>query len=132
VEFEISFGGDAWDVECRTSGVADRETWLRLRHELLLHPQFRRGMTLLTDHSALDVSRLTPDDREVIADQVSAVSEWFGPGHVAIVVPGGGMHVAREIVSHIDSDLDQHMFETREEAIAWLRAIAARRRAGSA
>lgn len=121
MEYEISGSGEAWDVECRTWGVADVDMWLRLRHDLLVN-RFRRGMDLLTDHSALDISGLTKDDGRLLAEQVSALAEWFGPGRVAIVAPAGASEAAAQIVSQIESDLEQRIFATREEAIAWLRA----------
>jgi len=45
-----------------TSGDAERDGFVRINEELLAHPRFRPGLTLLVDHTDLSLAPLSHAD----------------------------------------------------------------------
>ena len=67
MEHVIDFGGPDADIVLTTSGPADTAGMKRSLHEIVSDERFRSGASLLSDHSALDFSELTPADIRDIA-----------------------------------------------------------------
>ena len=122
MEFTIEFGGELQDVTITTFGIADVDGSRRLYAALASDPRYRSGMLILTDHSALEMSRLSDLDLERIAAVISE-SDWSLPPHaVAIVASNPETHLrAREAVAHLGgSQTNRRVFSSRDEALAWL------------
>jgi hypothetical protein len=134
LEYTIEFGGAHRDVTITTSGQPTGEDVLAFVLALVGHPRFRRGMAILVDHLALDVTTITGEDIKAQAELVNALDDQLGPCHVAIVVPdvlafGFGrlweLHTA-------ETQLHSRVFYDRDEALAWLEAQEAEHAARSA
>jgi hypothetical protein len=113
-------------VVCRTSGPASADGFAALFAELVAQPQFGPGIGVLSDHTDLEPSTLTAADIERIAE-IRESNIGAGGMRSAVVV---GQHspvrygLARMFESYVASHGDEsvRVFETCEEAMAWLKA----------
>jgi hypothetical protein len=119
----LDFGGEDADVTVTTSGMADAAGFAAMNDELVAHPRFRPGMSILVDHSALDVTLLRAGDVQVIARAVTEMASSIGPGAIAIVAPTKvGFGVARMSEGlAAPAELRTRTFRSRAHAIEWLR-----------
>jgi hypothetical protein len=113
-------------VGVRTSGLASAEGFADLYEKLAAEPGFGRGVKMLSDHTDLDVSSLTVGDMEQIA--VSR-ARWAGSlGARSALVAGlsspakyGLGRMFEALATEAPGGLVR-VFDTVEEALAWLRA----------
>jgi hypothetical protein len=131
MEFEIEFRNAAdevgVDVEIALSGTATPELFYELVETLGRDPRYRAGLRMLVDVSAFDVTSLTDEQLEGVAEQ-ALERDWFHPpAAVAIVAPGKRLGAAaRAYRAHLGgSRSNRQVFDTRDEAVAWLAAQAA-------
>jgi hypothetical protein len=119
----FDFAGKDADVTVTTSGVADAAGFAQMNDELVAHPRFRPGMSILVDHSALDVTSLRAGDVQAIAQAVTAMASSIGPGSIAIVAPTKvGFGVARMSEGLAGpAELRTRTFRSRTAAVEWLR-----------
>jgi hypothetical protein len=93
----------------------------RFLDEIVSDERFRSGLSLLSDHSALDFSGLTPADIRDISEIVSKLNAQHGFGPVAAVVPNVfAFGLARMGQNQLETDLRGRIFYSREAAIEWL------------
>lgn len=120
MEYVIDFDADA-DIAVTTSGRAETASMRRFLNEIVSDGRFRAGASLLTDHSALDFSGLTPADVRDISDLVSQLDELHGFGPIAVVVPSpSAFGLARMAQTLVTTDIRARIFYSREEALEWL------------
>ena len=73
MEYEIDFDSEAEIAIVRTSGVASLEGFSAYLRSLVSDPRWRRGMDVLSDHTALEAGNLTAGDIEaLVSADVSA------------------------------------------------------------
>jgi hypothetical protein len=92
---------------------------------LTSQPQFRPDVDLIVDHTNVDISALTAVEIEQIAD-VRAEFTGSMTGRAAGVVGAGSRlryGLARMFEAHLDARAGTtvRVFETLDEALAWLR-----------
>ncbi|MHB8059915.1 MAG: SpoIIAA family protein [Gaiellaceae bacterium] len=124
MDFEITWI-DTSLVICRTSGAASVEGYEAMMEALTSQPQFRPGIDLIVDHTNVDVSALTAAEIE----QVAALRAHFVGDVTAraagVVGPGSPLRygLGRMFEAFLDSQPGSkiRVFETVEEAMAWLR-----------
>lgn len=119
---DIVFGDGEADVTVRTFGVADREGFFAFNRELVDHPRYVPGMSVLLDHSELDMTLLSVADLDAVGAFVADLEERVGDGPVAIVAPDAftfGLLSASVDVAQLQA-LSPRTFATREEAERWL------------
>jgi hypothetical protein len=120
MDYVIDFAADA-DIVVTTSGLADTGGMRRFLNEIVSDERFRAGSSLLSDHSALDFSGLTPADIRDISEMVSQLNELHGFGPVAAVVPNSfAFGLARMGQTLLKTDLRGRIFYSREDALEWL------------
>jgi hypothetical protein len=122
VRYAIEFGGEPEGVTVTTSGVADRAGFVALVDDLISDARYRAGMTVLVDHSALDVTALTVADLRSIAEAVIHLAGRIGPSPVAIVAVDA---LTADLVQQFQAfaapaRLRLQLFDTRPAALAWL------------
>lgn len=124
MEYEIDFDAEAEIAIVRTSGVASLEGFSAYLRSLVSDPRWRRGMDVLSDHTALDAGNLTAGDIEALVGIHLPFAHAIGPGLCAIVC-GSSLKfgLARMFDAHA---LGQLPFKVRvyasvDEALAWLR-----------
>jgi hypothetical protein len=124
MEFEIEWV-DPSLVICRTSGVASVEGYKAMMAALTAQPEFRPGVDLIVDHSNVDVSSLTAAEVEQVADIRSRFTGDVAARAAGVVGPGSPMRygLGRMFESLVYSQQGTKIavFETVEEATAWLR-----------
>jgi hypothetical protein len=124
MEYEIEWV-DPSLVICRTSGLASIEGYEAMMRALVSDPKFRPGIGLIVDHTNVDVSALTAADIEQVADLRARFAGNVAPRAAGIVGPGSPMRYGLgrmfEALVELQAGTDITLFETVEEAIAWLR-----------
>jgi hypothetical protein len=125
MEFEIEWV-DPSLVICRTSGLASVEAYQALMKALTSQPQFRPGVDLIIDHTNVDVSALTTAEIEQVADLRIQFAGNVAARAAGVVGPGSPMRYGLgrmfEAYVGLQPGTEVTVFETVEEAIAWLRA----------
>ncbi len=124
MEFEIEWL-DSSLVICRTSGRASVEGYEAMMKALNSQPEFRPGVDLIVDHTNVDVSALTAAEIEKVADLRSHFTGDVAARAAGVVGPGSPMRygLGRMFKAFVDTDPGTKItvFETVDEAIAWLR-----------
>jgi hypothetical protein len=126
MEFTIEFGASDAAVVITTGGAAHADGFLRFNRAIAADPRFQPGISVLVDHSALDMSTLTDDDLTEIARSVAAIQDRLGESMVAIVVPDdlGYRHTRQARAEAQPLQIEAEIFSFRDDAIAWLRSHA--------
>ncbi len=114
-------------VDVRTSGPASTEGFAALYEKLAAEPGFGAGVKMLSDHTDLDVSEVSAEDVEEIA---AARDRYVGSldAYSALVVgprsPAkyGLARMFEALAAEGRGDLVR-VFETRGEALVWLRVV---------
>jgi hypothetical protein len=130
VESSIEFGGTPQDVTVTVTGLADAEGLVGLVRDLVSSPQFRPGMLMLEDVTAIDASRAPPFGLRWKGS--SKLGEQIGPLKLAIVVPSPvTFGYARVWEAYVDdrTAIGTRMFYSR--AVEWLEAKRAARLAAT-
>lgn len=124
MEFEIECV-DPSLVICRTSGVASVEGYREMIRALVAQPGFHPGVDLITDHSGIDASSLTAGEIEQLANLRVEVTGSTARRSAMVVGRGSAMRygLGRMFEAFIESRSGSELkvFETVEEALAWLR-----------
>jgi len=112
-------------VSVRTSGVASAEGFAALYEKLAAEPGFGPGVKMLSDHTDLDVSELSAEDVEKIAAARDRYAGSLGACSALVVGPRspakyGLARMFEALVAEGPNDLVR-VFETRDEALVWLR-----------
>jgi hypothetical protein len=112
-------------VSVRTSGLASAGGFAALYEKLAAAPGFGPGVKILSDHTNLDVSGLNVGEVEKIA---ASRERWAGSlsARSALVVGISspvrfGLARMFEALAASEGNEPVRVFETTEEAIAWLR-----------
>ena len=112
-------------VICRTSGLASVEGYEAMMRALVSDPKFRPGIGLIVDHTNVDVSALTAADIEKVANLRTRFAGNVALRAAGVVGPGSplryGLGRMFEAFVELQPGTDIALFETVEEAIAWLR-----------
>lgn len=115
-------------VDVRTSGPASAEGFAALYEKLAAEPGFGPGVKILSDHSDhsdLDVSELSAEDVEKIAAARDRYAGSLGAYSALVVGPRspakyGLARMFEALAAEGRGDLVR-VFETRGEALVWLR-----------
>ena len=125
MEFEFDWV-DPSLVICRTSGVGTVEGYEAFMRALTSDPQFRPGVDVITDHTNVDISALTAAEVEQVAALRVQYLGATAARAAGVVGPDSPMRygLGRMFEAHVDSRVGTkiRLFETLEEAVAWLRA----------
>ena len=125
MEYAIQFGGDPEDVLITTSGVAELDILHALVEEVIADTRFEPGMSVIVDHTALDVSGLAAADMRARSARLAANADRIGPTRVATVVGSpAAFGLWRMMDAYEDGLLESEgrAFYSLDEARAWLRA----------
>lgn len=124
MEYEIDFDSETEIAIVRTSGIASLEGFSAYLRSLVSDPRWRRGMDVLSDHTALEAGNLTAGDIEALVAVHYPFAHALGPGLCAIVC-GSSLKfgLARMFDAHASLQLPfmSRVFTNVNEAFVWLR-----------
>ena len=124
MDFEISFIDDPQIAVIKTSGCATLEGFDAFLEAMLSDPRWRPGMSILGDHSELDMSGLSSQDIENLVSSRLLRADAIGTGRLAIVagesLTFGFGRVAEAYAENV-LPYRMNIFYTTDEALAWLR-----------
>lgn len=113
-------------VAVRTSGLASADGFEALFGELSAQPEFGPGVKMLSDHTNLDVSALTAVDIERITAIRAVYTRSLGARSALVVGSDSpakyGLARMFEAFAVSGGEDSVRVFETTEEAMAWLEA----------
>ena len=125
MDFAIHFGGDPEDVLVTTSGPARLDGLHELVEAVISDARFRPGMSVIVDHTALDVSTLTAADMRARSARLAEHAERIGETRVATVVGSpAAFGLWRMMEAYEDGVMksEGRVFYSLDEARGWLRA----------
>jgi hypothetical protein len=125
MEYEFIFVDSSLAV-CRSFGVASVQGFVDSAEALTSDLRWRPGMDTISDHTHLDMSRLTATDVGQIAGGEGEYSDEIGQGCAAIVIgrySPASYGLARMFEALIEPLVEARIraFWTLDEALVWLR-----------
>ena len=124
MDFEISFIDDAQIAVVKTSGRATIEGFDAFLEAVTSDPRWRPGMSILSDHSELDVAHISSQDIESIVSFRLSRADELGDGCLALVANTPlkyGLSREFEAYGEVVLPLRTRIFATTDDALAWLR-----------
>jgi len=124
MEFELTWI-DSSRVVCRTSGKALAKDYAALLRALTSSPEFGPEVRVLMDFRALDVSSVTATDMEKIASLRARLASEGNFRSAMVVGPGAlkyGLGRMFQSFATAQTEIEISIFETLDEAMAWLQA----------
>lgn len=123
MEFEITWIEPSL-VSVRNSGVASVEGYAALYEKLAAEPGFGPGVKMLSDHTALDIAQLKVADIEAIAALRNRYTISLEARSALVVGSSSpakyGLGRMFEAFTAGEPEGLIRVFETRDEALAWL------------
>lgn len=123
MEFELEWVRPSLLI-CRVSGVATVEGCEDLMRTVISRPQFRSGISVITDETGVDASALTASDIEQIA---RLAAQFADPSPVrSAIVAGPDSPVRYGLTRMFKAYADMRrntaikVFDTLDEAMAWI------------
>lgn len=124
MDFRIIFDHMPDYVLIQTAGEATAIDHDRLMKELTSSPEWKVGTNQIVDHRELEVSSLSFDRMSAIQKVVSLYQDRLGKGKVAFLVRNQGIQGfvrMYETIGGKSAHGDIGVFETRKEAVEWLK-----------
>ena len=122
MNYSIEFGGGPQDLTMTLTGAVDARSIRRFVEDLVAHPEYRAGMLILADLSALDTSGITAEQYESVSDVITGRDHRFPAKAIAIVAPDPRtFHDAVRHRAYVGgSKSRREVFRSRADATAWL------------
>ena len=122
MEYKFDFSRMPDYAVIKTSGVARVNDFATLIQALTQAPQWIAGTKQLIDHSALDLSQITPQDMDMICSLTSLFAKDLGNGRCAFVLQGISGLMTGEYYFHSSARLSHttEVFTDVGEAENWL------------
>ncbi len=108
-----------------TKGDATVEGITAFLDDIIAHPNWQPGMSILLDHRLLNLSPITTLGVEQISDYFTEISDALGGGKLAMVMNKDvdfGITRAWEIITQDRTQMQLHVFRTLDDAQAWIQA----------
>jgi hypothetical protein len=126
MEYRIEFVDDGrFDVVVTTAGEASPAGFAEGRARLLADPRLQPGMSLLIDHTHLDVSKLTTDDVRIVSEGTAVVFEEGQLACACAVTPASvtyGLVRMSQALTPEEVTPPTTVVRTVDEAYRWLEA----------
>jgi len=124
MEFEIRDESEKGRFILKTFGNFSVPEHVVTIRELTSHPNWKKGMNLLVDHSKVSIEDFGVEEVPLMAESLAAANELFGCARHAIIVPRGGYFKATMVKFLADPKIrwTVKLFEDYEydAAIVWL------------
>jgi hypothetical protein len=132
--YALSWGGGPEDLLVVADGVATAQLVAEYTREALADERSRPGMLILVDYRKADLSQLTQADLDTRLTMMTRDATPLQGSKLAIVVGRavdfGIMRMLHQrgdlVLESAGVDFERHVFESMEEARAWLATFAAR------
>jgi hypothetical protein len=124
VDFEISFIDDGQIAVVKTSWQATLDGFAAYLEAMTSDPRWRTGMSVLSDHSELDTGGFSSQDIENLVKSRLSQTGVVGGGLCAIVARTPlNFGFGRVFMAYSEGvlPLRTHIFNTTDDALAWLR-----------
>ena len=106
-----------------TEGQGTPQGIIDFLNDVISHPQWKSGMSLLVDHRKLSLKNLDRLDTETVVDHFVNIRDRLGSGKCALVMNRDvdfGIARASEMMVSNRTDMEIQVFRSMEEAEKWL------------
>lgn len=107
-----------------TAGDATVEGIRAFLDDIISHPAWRPGMSILLDHRNLNLSHIKQKGVEQVSDYFASISQALGDGKIALVMNKAvdfGITRAWEIITQDRTNMQIHVFRDLDPARLWIR-----------
>jgi hypothetical protein len=107
-----------------TEGDAAVEGIFAFLDDIISHPDWLLGMSLILDHRRLNLGPISAQGIEQVSDYFAGISGKLGNGKMAMVMNKDvdfGIARASEIITQDRTNMKLHVFRTLDEAWAWIK-----------
>jgi len=88
MKYGLELGGDPQALTMTLAGPVDARSIRAFVEDLVAQPEYRSGMLIFADLSALDTSTITAEQYETVSDVLTGRDLRFPAKAIAIVAPG--------------------------------------------
>lgn len=123
MQHEISFDPDLPYVCLKSTGVITPSEFTNVFRDLVAHPQWKKGMNVLSDYMEADGRKLTAEEVRGMSEGYAAMADAMGSGRSALVVSESLQYgLARMWISWTEMKVQREVrvFTSMDEARAWL------------
>jgi hypothetical protein len=123
LKYQITIHQNPFHFEIKTHGIAEVSGFKSFLNEILNHPQWALGSSVLFDHRDLNWKLFRTDEVRSVSNIVIDQKEKIGKGKWAFVISGNfGYGMARmwQIITEEKAPMEINIFKEREKAIEWL------------
>lgn len=106
-----------------TEGDATVEGICAFLDDIVAHPAWRPGMSILLDHRRLSLHNISAKEVEQVSDYFTGISDSLGNGKIALVMNRDvdfGVARAWENMTIDRTSMRPYVFRTLEECQAWV------------
>lgn len=106
-----------------TEGDATVEGIIAFLDDIVAHPLWRSGMSILLDHRNLSISNISAKGVEQVSDYFAGLNQSLGNGKIALVMTRDvdfGMARAWEIMTSDRTNMRINILRSMENAQAWI------------
>ena len=120
----LSINEDGLLFTVKTEGDGDVMGIIAFLDDIIAHPRWKPGRSILLDHRDLKIDQITTSGIKKVSDYFKSIGNELGTGKIALVMKREidfGIARAWEILTDSDVDIRIHVFRRIEEAVDWLR-----------
>jgi hypothetical protein len=107
----------------KSSGEVTPSEFAGIFRDLVAHPQWKRGMNILSDYVEADGRKLTAEEVRAMSQGYAAMANELGPGRSALIVSESLQYgLTRMWISWTEMKVEREVrvFTSMDEARAWL------------
>ena len=129
MEYECIYNSELDTIEAATRGTADKEVLLSVLRRVAALCGQHESANILVDYSRLDAKQITWEDLETLSREMAVIQDAFKRRKCANIVMADyqfGLVRTWEIMIGVKDcmEMETGVFRKRDEAVAWLRAVA--------
>ena len=124
MKYEVNYHEGLFEV--KTYGDAELEGFFGFWKELLAHEKWKPESRILEDHSELNARPFTASDIKILSERAVSMKNKLGNAKLAVVVSRDleyGMVRMRHAYVDGNWNVNEDVFRSRDDAIAWLNAV---------
>ena len=107
------------------TGKFELNTFKDFYKQMVSHPDFSSGMSVIWDTRQADISKISQDDMRVISSHIARLTKERGAGKGALVVPDDisfGVSRMGEMITEKSVTVTVRVFRSMEDAEKWINA----------
>jgi len=107
----------------KTDGAGDVGGIVAFLQDIVEHPEWRAGMSILLDHRKLNIHEITQSGVGIVSRFFQSISRQLGDGKLALVMSRDvdfGIARAWQTITADNAEMDIFVFRDFDRAVTWL------------